>query len=133
MNSLKTFSLVLVTAVLLVNTLNGAEPTKDSLATVKKNVENDKAVLVDVREKGEWDDGHITDATFLPLSKLRNGISPKTLSKRISKDQIIYTHCVVGIRSCSAADILLKYGYDVRPLKPGYDDLVAAGFKKAKE
>jgi len=133
MNSLKTFSLVLVTAALLVNTLNGAEPTKDSLATVKKNVKNDKAVLVDVREKGEWDDGHIKDATFLPLSELRNGISPKTLSKRISKDQIIYTHCAVGVRSCSAADILLKYGYDVRPLKPGYDDLLAAGFKKASE
>lgn len=133
MNSLKTFSLVLVTAVLLVNTLNGAEPTKDSLATVKKNMDQDKAVLVDVREKSEWDDGHIAGATFLPLSELRNGISPKTLSKRISKNQIIYTHCAVGIRSCRAADILLKHGYDVRPLKPGYEDLIAAGFKKAKE
>jgi hypothetical protein len=39
----------------------GAEKknTKDSLETVKTNVTDKKAVLVDVREKKEWDDGHI--------------------------------------------------------------------------
>lgn len=133
MNATKPLILALFTAGLLVNTLSGAEPTDDSLATVKKNVEQDKAVLVDVREKGEWDNGHIAGATFLPLSELRNGLSKSALAKRISKEQIIYTHCAVGIRSCRAADYLLKHGYDVRPLKPGYKDLVAAGFKKAKE
>lgn len=133
MNALKLLLLSLITTGLFVSTLRGAEPTKDSLATVKKNVEQDKAVLVDVREKGEWDNGHIAGATFLPLSELRNGISKSALAKRISKDQIIYTHCAVGIRSCRAADYLLNHGYDVRPLKPGYEDLVAAGFKKAKE
>ncbi|MEX0702337.1 MAG: hypothetical protein WD069_09600 [Planctomycetales bacterium] len=34
-----------------------AEHTSDSLATVKANVAAKKSVLVDVREKGEWDRG----------------------------------------------------------------------------
>ena len=29
--------------------------------------------------------------------------------------------------------LLTKYGYDVRPLKPGYDELVKAGFKSEKK
>ena len=28
-----------------------------------------------------------------------------------------------------ASKILYQQGYDVRPLKPGYDDLVEAGFE----
>ncbi len=75
----------------------------------------------------------MTERIFLPLSELRNGITEEALAKRLPKDRIVYTHCVVGARSCTAADILRKYGYDVRPLKPGYKDLIAAGFKKAEK
>lgn len=110
-----------------------AEPTKDSLPAVKKNVAEEKAILVDVREESEWDSGHVSGAVFLPLSELRDGITAATLAKRLPKERIVYTHCVAGVRSCTAADILRKFGYDVRPLKPGYKDLIAAGFKKAKE
>ena len=46
------------------------EHTKDSLETVKKNQEAKKAILVDVREKKEWDDGHLRDAVLLPLSEI---------------------------------------------------------------
>ncbi|QDT30711.1 rhodanese-like domain-containing protein [Gimesia panareensis] len=132
MNHWKSYLLTLACAGLLVSAVNGADPTKDSLATVKKNLENKKAVLVDVRETDEWDEGHISGAKSLPLSVLSNGISPKTLTMKLSKKHIIYTHCAAGFRSCKAADVLLKHGYDVRPLKPGYDELVESGFKKAK-
>ncbi len=64
---------------------------------------------------------------------MRNGISAEALAKRIPKHRIIYTHCAVGVRSCTAADILVKHGYDVRPQKPGYRDLIAAGFEKAEK
>ncbi|MGE3999095.1 MAG: rhodanese-like domain-containing protein [Planctomycetaceae bacterium] len=122
---------VAVSAALLVAGAIAAEPTKDTLAAVKQSVAAEKAVLMDVREKSEWDSGHLSGAVFLPLSELRNGITAESLAQRIPKDRIIYTHCAVGMRSCAAADILLKHGYDVRALKPGYKALLAAGFKKA--
>ena len=133
MISVKKLVLAMACTGLLASGLYAAKPTKDTLATVKRHVAEDKAVLVDVREKSEWDQGHIADAVFLPLSELRNGITAEKLAKQISKKQIIYTHCAVGVRSCTAADVLLKHGYDVRPLKPGYTDLIAAGFEKAKK
>ncbi len=111
-----------------------AEPTKDSLKKVKENLEAKKAVLVDVREENEWKSGHIEDAIFLPLSELRDGISAEELAERLPKDKIVYTHCASGFRSRTAADALLKHKYeDVRALKPGYDDLLEAGFKKAED
>jgi rhodanese-related sulfurtransferase len=37
------------------------------------------------------------------------------------------------MRSLKAANILEKLGYEVRPLKPGYDELIEAGFKKSED
>ena len=110
-----------------------AEHTKDSLQVVKENVTSDKAVLVDVREKSEWDRGHVSGAAFLPLSELNSGITAAELQKRLPKGRIVYTHCAVGKRSLTAAEILEKHGYDVRPLKAGYVDLLKAGFEKAEK
>jgi rhodanese-related sulfurtransferase len=107
--------------------------TKDSLETVKKNVSEEKAVLVDVREKEEWDEGHIEGSIFLPLSALKKGMSKEQLAKTLPKDRILYTFCVVGKRAITAGTILEKHGYEVRALKPGYKELLRAGFKKAKD
>ena len=109
-----------------------AETTKDSLQTVRSKIEEKKAVLVDVREKSEWDKGHVEGAIFLPLSALKDKANPAALSKVLPKDKVIYTHCVVGQRSLAAANILEKLGYDSRSLKPGYKELIEAGFPKAK-
>jgi phage shock protein E len=110
-----------------------AELTKDSLETVQKKIADEKAILVDVREKKEWDEGHVEGAVFLPLSKLQAGVDAKTLAKQLPKEKIIYTHCVVGKRAVTAGKILEKLGYEVRPLKSGYKEMVKAGFKKAEE
>lgn len=120
-----------VVAVALLSTFSVAsELTKDSLPTVKRNVEEGKAVLVDVREKREWDEGHVDGAILLPLSELQNNAQ---LGAKLPKDKIIYTHCVVGKRCVTAGNILEKLGYEVRPIKPGYKELIEAGFPKAKQ
>lgn len=108
-----------------------AEHTKDSLDIVKKAVAGNKAVLLDVREKAEWDDGHLRDARFLALSDLRRGVKADELARVLPKDKVIYCHCASGRRCLQAADILKKNGYDVRPLKPGYRDLLKSGFAPA--
>jgi phage shock protein E len=106
--------------------------TKDSLDAVKENVKAGKAVIVDVREQGEWDAGHLKGAILAPLSKLKSETQATELLKLLPKDKVIYTHCKAGGRSLTCGDILKAHGYDVRPLKPGYDDLLKAGFEKAE-
>ncbi len=107
-----------------------AEHTKDAPETVKKSLSEKKAILVDVREQAEWDAGHLQAAQLLSLSKL-NGNDIKSLLKDLPKDKPIYLHCKSGGRCLQAAEILQKHGYDVRPLKQGYQDLLEAGFSKA--
>lgn len=108
-----------------------AEPSNDPLPAVQENITTHKAVLVDVREPGEWKQGHIKGAISLPLSSLKKGVDASTLEQEIPKDKIVYTHCVAGVRALKAANILEKLGYQVRPLKAGYEDLLKAGFEKA--
>jgi phage shock protein E len=105
-----------------------AEHTKDSLDTVKKAIAKEKAVLLDVREKSEWDQGHLRDAKLLPLSALRRGVKADELAQLLPKDKVIYCHCASGKRCLNAADILKKNCYDVRALMSGYEDLLKSGF-----
>lgn len=109
-----------------------AEHTADSLDTVKQKVKEQQAILVDVRELSEWDEGHLADARLSPLSLLQNESERTKQLKNLPKDKIIYCHCRSGRRCLTAADILKKQGYDVRPLKAGYEDLLKAGFPQAK-
>lgn len=130
-------SLVYLLAVVSLLSVNSArsdvEFTKDSLKVVKKNVAAKKAVLVDVRSIQEWNQGHIDGSVFLPVTSLRKGGDPKILAKTLPKKKILYTFCVVGMRAKTAAYELGKHGYTVRTLKPGYDELLKAGFKKVKQ
>jgi rhodanese-related sulfurtransferase len=104
------------------------QPTADSLETVKNNLELKKAILVDVREQEEWDAGRLKDTRLVPMSKIQEGLKPDALPK----DKIIYLHCRSGRRSLIAQELLEKEGYDVRSLTQGYQDLLDAGFEKAK-
>jgi peptide-methionine (S)-S-oxide reductase len=106
------------------------EFTKDSLAVVKKNVADDKAVLVDVRSQEEWNRGSVEGSIFLPDTSLRKNVDPRYLAEKLPEDKIIYTFCVVGMRAKRVGRILENHGYTVRVLRPGYEDLIKAGFKK---
>jgi rhodanese-related sulfurtransferase len=94
-------------------------------------------LLIDVREQDEWDGGHIADARLLPLSRLREAAEREDLARQIgeaySKDKILYLHCRSGRRVLAATPILRQMGFDARPLKAGYEDLIQAGFRDATE
>jgi rhodanese-related sulfurtransferase len=109
-----------------------AEHTTDTIDTVKKGVAEGKAVLVDVREEGEWKDGHLKDARLLPLSNIKKGVPAEKLKRTLPPGNVVYLHCGSGVRCLAAADLLKKQGYDVRPLKDGYEALLKAGFPQDK-
>ncbi len=93
-----------------------AKPNEKPLADVKKEIQEGKAVIVDVREQTEWDAGHVKDAKLVPLSALKAG---KSDLSALPKDKIIYTYCVRGVRAATAAGILKEKGYQATSLKRG--------------
>jgi phage shock protein E len=121
---------------LLPSVLWAAEHTKDSLDKVKQQLADQKAILLDVREQGEWDRAHLREAQLMPLSDLKRAASDPTakgkLVKSLPNDKIIYCHCAKGVRALMAGNILEKLGYDVRPLSAGFDQLRDAGFPTIK-
>lgn len=127
-----TFFLIVILSFQANSARSNVEFTKDTLKVVQENIAKDKAVLVDVRSAEEWKKGHIEGSIFLPVTSLRKGGDAKAIAKQLPKKKIIYTFCVVGMRAKAAAVALEKHGYTVRALKPGYDDLLKAGFKKEK-
>jgi len=126
----------LALCVLLVGQAAAVEYTKDGYDTVREKLAQGKAVLIDVREAGEWKQGHLADATLMPLSDLRKMSKDTELRdsvlRALPQDKIIYCHCASGVRVITATQILEKLGYKIRPLEAGYKELLEAGFPRAK-
>src|ERR671935_462884 len=74
--------------------------------------------LGDVREKNEWDEGHLVGATHVPKSYLEQWVEERLPDK--SKTTVLY--CAGGVRSAMAADTLAKLGYtDVVSMTGGFN------------
>jgi phage shock protein E len=116
------------------------EHTTDALDDIRRLIAKEKAVLVDVREEKEWKEGRLADAMLLSLSSLSPKLARKSadeiakdVDERLDKRKIVYVHCASGKRSLLAAEILRPLGYDVRPLRPGFKELLKAGFPEAEK
>lgn len=79
------------------------------------------ALLVDVREQGEWDAGHVPKAKHLPLRGLHSSIH------RLPQDRTIVVVCRSGNRSTRATRVLTKAGFDAVNLSGGMAAWKAAG------
>ena len=64
------------------------------------------ALILDVRTKGEFENGHIRGAVNIPVDQLGNN-----LKKLTDKNKPIITCCASGIRSASAKAVLRSKGY----------------------
>ncbi len=84
------------------------ETEQISVEDVHETVQSDENVTVlDVREPGEWEQGHIPGAKHIPrgmLEYLANDELP-------NKDDRIVVHCAVGGRGTLAAKSLQEMGY----------------------
>lgn len=65
------------------------------------------AVILDVRTKEEYQQGHIKNSLNIPLDKLENNI------KKLNKEKVIITCCASGGRSSVAKSILKGHGFEV--------------------
>ena len=70
-------------------------------------INRSEAVVVDVREKKEFDSGHIVDSINIPLAKLKQRLAE--LKKHKQKPVIVV--CKLGQQSSDAVKTLMQDGY----------------------
>lgn len=83
-----------------------SESNKDK---IEKLMEENEYIIIDVRTKEEYDEGHLVDAINIP----HNEINEQT---NLDKDKLIFVYCKSGNRSSYAYAILNNLGYEVYDL-----------------
>jgi rhodanese-related sulfurtransferase len=114
---------------------------KKLVADAKKNVteispgdaaaksKSGNAVIIDVRDKDEWDEGHIPGAIHMS----RGTVELDMEEKLPDTNAMIICHCGGGGRSALTAESLQKMGYkNVRSMAGGFKAWKAAGLPSTK-
>ena len=98
--------------------------TEISPAETAAKLKTGAAMLVDVREKEEWDEGRIPGAVHLSRGTIELEIEEKVPNA----DALIICHCGGGGRSALVAENLQKMGYkNVRSMAGGLKAWKEAG------
>ena len=121
--------LLILVAVILVLVVTSRALAGDILpaSEAASRVAAGTAVLVDVREPGEWADGGVAEpANLLSLSDLRGDRTGWKSFLAENKDKELILYCRSCNRSGIAARILTKEGFNVANAG-GFRDCVAAG------
>jgi rhodanese-related sulfurtransferase len=103
--------------------------TEISPAEAAAKAKRGEAMIVDVREQDEWDEGHIPEAIHLSRGTVELEIEEKVTDP----NAMIVCHCGGGGRSALATESLWKMGYkNVRSMAGGLKAWKAAGLPTTK-
>ena len=103
--------------------------TEISPTNAAQKAKSSGAVIVDVREKDEFDQNHIPDAVHMSRGLLELEVEEKFPDRSTT----IICHCGGGGRSALAAESLQKMGYkNVRSMAGGFKAWKAAGLPTMK-
>ena len=76
---------------------------------LKEILLTDNYIIVDVRTKEEYNEGHVKDALNIPYDEINESIE-------LDKTKTVMVYCKSGNRSKIAEDKLINLGYDVYDL-----------------
>ena len=87
----------------------------------------DVDLIVDVREPGEWEAGHIPGALHAPRGMIEWYADPAYANHKPelagARDKTVILHCAAGGRSLLAAQTLQQLGFaNVRSMSGGYKE-----------
>jgi len=120
------FLVLLVAFLVLESRRGGASVTPQKLSYL---VNKEDAVILDIRETNEYDQGHITDAMNIPFTKLQQ----RTGELNNYKEKPVILVCKMGQHSGAAGRILAKNGFkDVRRLSGGVSGWTSEGLPLVK-
>lgn len=93
---------------------------------VQRRLAEEEVVLVDVREKHEWEEGYIPGAIHVPRGYLELNIEEAVPEK----DKTVVLYCAGGVRSVLAAETLKRMGYrDPISMAGGFGMWKALGYR----
>lgn len=102
----------------LTHLLSGARKVVPEISArqAKRRLDNGEVDLIlDVRERDEWDQGHIPGALLVPRGQLEFAADPESDYAKpaiaANRDARIIVQCGAGARSLLAAQTLKKMGY----------------------
>ena len=105
-------SLLLAMLMLLLTACSGgaveASYSQITQTEAKSMMDAGGAVVLDVREQYEYDEGHIVGATLLPLGSINETTAAQVID---SKDTVVLVYCRSGNRSKTASAELARLGY----------------------
>lgn len=97
---------------------NNIEISAAEAAEKIKNGEN--VVFLDVRNKNEFDEGHIKNAILIPLDRLsKEQLEQNGIKQNDGREIIVY--CKIGARSQAASEMMIEWGYKIRHLTGGIE------------
>lgn len=85
-----------------------------------------EAVLIDVRTRQEWRQGHAPEARHISLASLNQQMA------RIPKDRTVLAICQSGSRSARAVASLRRAGYEALNVRGGMNAWARAGLPVTK-
>lgn len=96
--------LIIVVAIALFLTISkaGQISAQDAAAYLKNG-----ALVIDVRSRGEFDSGHLTNAINIPLDQIATAVPERVKDN----SQVLLLHCASGMRSGMAQKKLNSLGY----------------------
>ncbi|HYG02303.1 MAG TPA: MBL fold metallo-hydrolase [Chryseosolibacter sp.] len=112
--------------------MNGWSGAKDSVNSITaeelKNKMSRVDGVLDVRKPGEWNNGHLKVAVFLPLADF-----PENLHD-VEKDKTYIVHCGGGYRSMTAISIMKNHGFkNLVNVYGGFGAMEKAGLEFVKD
>jgi rhodanese-related sulfurtransferase len=102
-------------------------PVREVDAPTAKDLIDEGAFLLDVREHDEWEAGRAPLATHIPLGQLA------ARQDELPRDTTVVAVCRVGGRSAQAAGAMARAGYDVVNLDGGMQAWADAGLPVVRD
>ena len=105
--------LPLLISLLLLLTGCGGNATDGSYQQItqeeaKEMMDSQEVIILDVREQGEYDSGHIPGAVLLPVGTIDETTAAEVIPE---KDSTVLVYCRSGNRSKTASSTLAELGY----------------------
>ena len=117
---------IIITGIIMFSFLSRSDGIDISAEEFKEKIEEEKGVVIDVRSKMEYEEGHLkaTDELIdFNAGEFHNKVDS------LDKDKTYYLYCRSGNRSGQAARLMKSKGFENVYNVGGFDDLARSGLE----